>query len=66
MKCPICGGNTKVADVRHPASDETLRSRICAACGYLFHTIEFEAVSDSKFMSYWTKAYRPTTKYKKG
>lgn len=66
MKCPKCGGKTRVADVRHPVSAETLRSRVCAVCGHLFHTVEFAAVADSKFMNYWIKSYRPTTKYKKG
>ena len=66
MRCPKCNGKTKVLDVRHPAFDETLRSRICAACGHIFHTVEMEARSDNAFLSHWIKAYRPTTKYKKG
>ena len=67
MNCPKCGGKTRVADVRHPNSnDETLRSRVCAVCGFLFHTVEYLAADDNSFKNYWMKSYRPTTRYRKG
>ena len=67
MNCPKCGGATRVDDVRHPCDDsQTLRSRVCTLCGYLFHTVESLAIEDSKFTLNWVKSYRPTTKYKKG
>lgn len=41
MKCPVCGGNTKVIDSR--CEDDCVnRKRMCLECGYRFATIEVD------------------------
>ena len=39
MKCPICGNNTKVIDVRHDC-ESIGRKRECKTCGHRFYTME--------------------------
>lgn len=39
MKCPICGNDTKVIDVRHDC-ESTGRKRECKTCGHRFYTME--------------------------
>lgn len=41
MDCPVCGGETIVADSRG-AGDQIKRRRRCLACGYRFNTIELD------------------------
>lgn len=45
MKCPKCGGDSKVTDSRK-AHDEIYRRRACKKCGYSFYT--FEAIDESE------------------
>lgn len=43
MKCPICGGDTKVINSRLDATEnEVRRRRVCLSCGQRITTIEFE------------------------
>lgn len=41
MKCPICGGPTKVVDSR-PLRGTTWRRRECLSFGHRFNTLEVE------------------------
>ena len=58
MKCPKCGGRTKVIDTRYPSADETLRRRDCVVCEYIFFTIEYEINDDPRFRKCWKKCSR--------
>lgn len=42
MTCPVCGGNTRVVDTRHPDCETVWRRRECTECGYRFNTEEQE------------------------
>lgn len=66
MKCPKCGGKTKITDVRHPTTDEVLRSRACKVCQNKFYTIEYEVHADTTFTDYWRKSKHPHLAYKNG
>ena len=41
MNCPVCGGNTIVADSR-PQPDTIKRRRKCVECNYRFSTFEID------------------------
>ena len=41
MDCPVCGGETIVADSRG-TGDQIKRRWRCLACGYRFNTIELD------------------------
>lgn len=42
MTCPVCGGDTKVIDVRAPDCEHFRRRRECLECKYRFFTVEYE------------------------
>ena len=33
MTCPVCGGETRVVDTRHPDCETVWRRRECTECG---------------------------------
>ena len=62
MKCPICGNNTKVIDVRHDC-ESIGRKRECKTCGHIFYSVEFIAEQDDVFEKEWSKYHRATSRY---
>lgn len=44
MTCPVCGGETKVTDTRHPDCETVKRRRECLECGHRFTTTETEDI----------------------
>ena len=40
MRCPVCGGGTKVLDSRDSRGEEIRRRRLCNECGHRFTTRE--------------------------
>lgn len=40
MKCPACGGETRVVDCREESPEVRWRRRGCVRCGVRFNTVE--------------------------
>ncbi len=47
MRCPECGGETRVYG-GYAAADVRIRNRLCVACDHRFRTMGYEQVMDSK------------------
>ena len=59
MKCPKCGGKTRVRDnVNNEKTNERYRQRKCLECGHTFYTIEFEVDDDTQFRKDWIRNHR--------
>ena len=59
MKCPKCGGKTRVTDnVNIISTNERYRQRTCKECGHKFYTVEFEVEDDEQFRKTWIKNHR--------
>lgn len=60
MTCPKCN-STRIAirdSVNNTEENETYRKRVCADCGRIFHTVEFEVEYNDRFKKEWHKYYR--------
>lgn len=65
MKCPKCGGKTRVRDnVNDEQANERYRRRLCKSCGHEFYTIEFEIEDDDQLRETWSRNHRSRTKSK--
>lgn len=43
VRCPECGGETKIVDSSPTDDDATRRRRVCRSCGHRFVTLEYDA-----------------------
>ena len=48
MKCPICGNDTTVIDVRHDC-ESVGRKRKCKTCEHIFYTMENDCVKSELY-----------------
>lgn len=47
MNCPVCGESTNIIGSKS-ACDSVYRKRICAECGHIFYTEEYESDTSEK------------------
>ena len=59
MKCPKCGGKILTIDTaQYNDTNETYRRKVCASCGNVVFTVEFEIEDTKEMREIWN-----TSKY---
>ena len=61
MKCPICGGDVTVVDVRHDC-ESVGRKRKCKSCSHIFYTMERDCIKSEFYALEWRKPKRRVKK----
>lgn len=63
MKCPKCGGDSKVKDgVQVDDTNQRLRQRKCLKCDHTFYTRESVIIENIAFKYIWRANHRLTRK----
>ena len=61
MRCPLCGGDSKVIETRRSLDDklnERYRERICLDCGEYFYSVETVVPASIELRNKWVQTDR--------